>query len=182
MATSYRSACRSLNPAATRSQVCAEKGELRHCLVFTVWIRSTNGRWGERGPERGVGKVHNNSAHRSSISHPTLALGAAARNAETAGRPWIISPMAPSRTINRRSDRGGWLCGAGTSGRVVAAGGTFTNAAVSRGNESVRSWNGPWHHPQFPLARRTRLLRPAPGHFRRYSRCPWRECQGEFPG
>src|SRR6266850_193007 len=56
----------------------------------------------EGAPERGVGRVHSNSAQRSSISHPMVACGNASRSMTAAGRLWTTSPMELRRTIRMR--------------------------------------------------------------------------------
>jgi hypothetical protein len=78
-----------------------ENRDLRQALVFTVWIRSTNGLLAERSPERGSGKVQSSSAQRSSITQPRLTSGNACRNAVTAGSVWMMSPIEPKRTISK---------------------------------------------------------------------------------
>src|SRR5438477_7707143 len=141
-------------------------------------MRSTKGRCGERGPERGFGSVHNNSAHRSSISQPSMIFGNAPRKAAAAGRPWMISPMAPRRTISTRSTR---LGDKAFSGKDIARDDTLTDVALGA-SESARWLNGLWDRPQFLLARRRRALRRARERSRRCNPYLWHESQGGFLG
>src|SRR5580704_2184386 len=104
--------------------------DLRQAFVFTVWTWSTSGLLGERGPERGSGKVHSNSAQRSSTTQPKFTSGNTLRNAVAAGSVWIMSPIEPKRTINRlRGVNKAFFEEDGTGGCM------FTNAAARSANE-----------------------------------------------
>src|SRR6185295_13921290 len=84
-------------------QVCAEDIEERHALVFTTCNSSTSGREDDRGPELVACGLQSNSCQRSSTTQPMRVSGNAWRKAVAAGNVWIMSPIAPRRTIKRRS-------------------------------------------------------------------------------
>ena len=75
------------------------------CANFENWPHAPNQRAAcssERGCKRSGRCAHNNSVQRSSTSHPICRSGLGWRKAAIAGMPWIMSPIALSRTTRSR--------------------------------------------------------------------------------
>src|SRR5260370_35525032 len=88
-------------------RVAADSGEDLQTRVCTRCTTSTRG-WAGEQPCCAEG-AEISSAQRSSMAHPMVAEGKACRSAATAGRLWMMSPIALMR-VTRIRFHGGWEC------------------------------------------------------------------------